>query len=171
VKLRGLPRLGDGYVGTLVGADPRARETMAGRGKGDPEIRLSTRAVAHWYHISGDPDRDQILRVKVMQSAGASRESWREVLTSANVLIAAYLIFTCPHVAISAVSPGCLTCRGSARITLREHAPWVVAASIMIWLAAAWLARSGARVARCAMLVSGAVWLLSVGVASGWWLN
>ena len=106
-----------------------------------------------------------------MQSGGAARQSLREVLTVANVLIAAYLILTCPDAAISAVFPECLTCSGSARITLRELCPWVVAASVMVWLAAAWITPSGARVARCAMLISGTVWLLSVGVACGWWLN
>src|SRR4051794_32476241 len=106
-----------------------------------------------------------------MQSDHAVSQNWLDALTVASVLIAAYLIVTCPNAAISVISPGCLTCRGSARITLREHAPWVVAASIMVWLAAAWLAPSGPRVARCAMLVSGAVWLLSVGVAWGWWLD
>lgn len=104
-------------------------------------------------------------------SSDAPREPWLGALSLANLAIAAYLVVTAPGDALAALSPGCMTCSGSGRISLTERDPWFVLAAVVVWLAAVRLGPSEARVARGAMLVSAAAWVVSLGTARGWWLS
>ena len=99
----------------------------------------------------------------------ADANPWRGVFGSAAVYCA---VWVCGIAWAAAATPPstCGNCRRdvAAQAALLWEAPWFLAAAVAAWVLAE--PSSGeARVARCAVAVALALWVVSAGFVRGWW--